>query len=457
MHTRSVKLLRNAAKRLKPVYYRFNSLGLAALVFLWSSVWLMGAGSPLDEAKGSNGPSCRPITQWRFVAYGDQSTSCEASRLVDQMRDQWHQPGRCRPIRLVVHAGDAAYLDDPGSTAEQWWNNTVARLRNIPLGNNGLNYVLALGNHDQETPELRNWYRTNVINPLLLQEDWSRWSCEQGSQTGQCERLIFSYSYRNAHFIVADLDGGGDPSGKRDARLGSRALSWIGDDITRAKTAQGGCFDDNNNRAPCDWIFYTSHPSCYSLIGPLGDAANLHGDDVFTCNSLESILARGVDVVIQGHTHQYYRTFPMLPTASTLRDHRNPQPKCGTNCPEENYSSDDLAGAPIYMTVGTGGNEIYSGDSSYWSSTDPESPNFRGRLNAYAAAFPEAGNQRRNFGTYADKRLIRAVPVTHGAAVFTIDGRCLQMEYADLAGRCYNCGQCYDRFTINKSVGECRF
>jgi hypothetical protein len=410
------------------------------VALLLSACVALGQPATAGESKNNLANLDCSLNQWRFVAYGDQSTNDDAGQLVSQILS-WHEPDACYPIKLVAHAGDAAYALDAESTARLWWHGTVRPLRSIPLGNLGRNYLLALGNHDQDTSELRQWYVSNVLAPLFNQSDWPVWRCEPGTQPSQCERLIYSYSYHNAHFIVADLDAGGNPQGKRerDTRVGPRAVSWIASDIGRAKRSDSGCKDNDGQPVPCDWIFYLSHPPCFSLEGPIGDAYFGHGDDAGNCSLLEPAFARGVDVVIQGHTHQYYRTFPMLPG-----DHSNPQPKCGNKCPDENYTSTDLEGAPIYLTVGTGGEGAYPNPDFHWA-------NNHERLNAYAAAFPLAGGQIRDSGLNSNGRAIRRVPVTSGAARVSINGRCLLMEFVGLKG------EVYDRFTIDKNGGQCEF
>jgi hypothetical protein len=409
-------------------------LGAGASVALGQNLTSDGGGTS-ELANGC------PLNDWRFAAYGDQSAGNEARQLVQQIRS-WHAPDACYPFQLVAHAGDVSYYGDADSTDRLWWNGAVAPLRAIPLGNGGRNYVLALGNHDQDTEELRQWYLSNIIYPLLSQTEWPTWVCEQGGQPDRCERMIYSYSYRNAHFIAADLDGGGNPGGfdrARDTRIGPRVVNWIARDIERAKSATGGCKDDAGRPAPCDWIFYLSHPPCYSLEGLIGEGYEGHGDDTLNCNQLEPTFALGVDVVIQGHTHQYYRTFPMLPG-----DHAHPQPSCGANCPEEDYTGDDLAGATIYLTVGTGGAELYPNEDWTWRAS-------RERLNAYAAAFPVAGGEIRDTGPGADGNVIRRVPLTIGASRFTIAGRCLLMEFVNTQG------VILDQFTIDKDRGACVF
>jgi hypothetical protein len=82
----------------------------------------------------------------------------------------------------------------------------------------------------------------------------------------------------------------------------------------------------------------------------------------------------------------------------------------------------------------------YPNDRASWSDPDPNSAASGARLNAYAAAFPEAGGQRRD----ADGGAIRRVPCVHGAARFTVEGRKLTVEYVDVDGRTH------DRFTLTK-------
>jgi hypothetical protein len=90
-------------------------------------------------------------------------------------------------------------------------------------------------------------------------------------------------------------------------------------------------------------------------------------------------------------------------------DHSNPQPKCGNKCPDENYTSTDLEGAPIYLTVGTGGEGAYPNPDFHWA-------NNHERLNAYAAAF--ATTQQRQSGAAL---VIQAElqPADHPSYLFT--------------------------------------
>lgn len=139
---------------------------------------------------------------------------------------------------------------------------------------------------------------------------------------------FYSFDYNNIHFLA--MSTGKDtliPYG-----LGSEQYNFINTDLDRASKNQN-----------IDWIivygyrpFYTSPtahpaPSALDAYPPLFEKY-------------------GVDLVITAHNHNYQRTFPLF---SDHDGSGNPVIK------DKNVNNYNNPGAPIYVTVGTAGGDLY--------------------------------------------------------------------------------------------------
>ena len=143
---------------------------------------------------------------------------------------------------------------------------------------------------------------------------------------------FYSFDYKNIHFLV--MNTGLDsliPYGK-----GSQQYNFVKSDLAQAS---------NTNKI--DWIivvsyqpFYTS-PTVHLAPGNLG---------VLYSPLFEKY---GVDLVVTAHNHNYQRTYPLY---SASKHSSSPEIK------DKNGNNYNNPSAPIYVTVGTAGAELYEFD-----------------------------------------------------------------------------------------------
>ncbi len=143
---------------------------------------------------------------------------------------------------------------------------------------------------------------------------------------------FYSFDYKNIHFLV--MTTGLDsliPYGK-----GSQQYDFVKSDLAQAS---------NNNKI--DWIIVVSYQPFYTSPTEHEAPGNLR--------ELYSPLFEkyGIDLVITAHNHNYQRTYPLY-LASEDGDSPEIKDKNGNN-----YNNPS---APIYVTVGTAGAELYEFD-----------------------------------------------------------------------------------------------
>ena len=171
---------------------------------------------------------------------------------------------------FLMHGGDMVDVVD----AVHLWGNQ--------MGSNSRNFFAktptfaATGNHDSPTAVLEHF-------ALDTSTAW------------------YSYDYQNSHFIV--LDNG---TAAYDVHLGDAQLSWLKADLAAAKTKS------------YDWIIVSLHKPLYcpKQWNQNKDTYSVIAEEAGKTNrrdELTRLLAdSGVDLVLQAHTHQYGRSYPMI-------------------------------------------------------------------------------------------------------------------------------------------------
>ena len=143
---------------------------------------------------------------------------------------------------------------------------------------------------------------------------------------------FYSFDYKNIHFLV--MTTGLDsliPYGK-----GSQQYNFVKSDLAQAS---------NNNKT--DWIIVVSYQPFYTSPTEHEAPGNLR--------LLYSPLFQkyGVDLVITAHNHNYQRTYPLY-----LASKHSSTPEIK----DDNGNNYNNPSAPIYVTVGTAGAELYEFD-----------------------------------------------------------------------------------------------
>jgi hypothetical protein len=206
------------------------------------------ASGRLQTARAANEP-------FRFAVWGDSGAgSTSQKQLARQIDRNWPN--------LLLHTGDLIY--DRGAAQDydaRFFRIYAPILARVP-------FYGSLGNHDVLT---RNGqpFLDNFILP------------RNGPQGLQAERN-YSFDYGNAHFVALD-------SNLSEAALRRFVAPWLDLDLRRSKAV---------------WKFVFFHHPPYS--------SGEHGDVIRTQRVLTPIFtARGVDVVFNGHDHDYERMKPI--------------------------------------------------------------------------------------------------------------------------------------------------
>lgn len=191
-----------------------------------------------------------------FAVIGDGGDGGEEQRAVAGLLE------RMRPD-FVLHTGDVVYE----SGAERDYGPHFFRPYRKVIG--GVPFFPALGNHDVKTedgaPYLENFYLP--------------------SDNPQNTERYYSFDWGNAHFVALDSelyydDGAGSPEEQK---------AWLKRDLAAT-------------RKPWKFVFFHRPP--YS--------SSRHGSDERIRADLEPVFDRyGVDVVFNGHDHDYERTVPI--------------------------------------------------------------------------------------------------------------------------------------------------
>jgi hypothetical protein len=195
---------------------------------------------------------------------------------------------------LVLGLGDYSY----NKTTDDCWFKIVDPIDEI--------MKIAIGNHDEDSSAQLNSY----MNHFNLTKQY------------------YSFDYENLHFIAVSTE---IPYNKA-----SLQYDFVNNDLFRAAS--------NPN---IDWIVVYFHRPMYSSPTHHAESPNLR-------DTYHPLFERyGVDLVLQGHNHNYERTYPIRFNSN------NPLSPIETSTNTTTYV--DPKGQ-IFATVGTGGKDLYSFD-----------------------------------------------------------------------------------------------
>jgi hypothetical protein len=143
------------------------------------------------------------------------------------------------------------------------------------------------------------------------------------------ESPFYSFDYQNVHFLAMS-------TGKSlffPYENGSAQYNFINDDLYKA-----------TNDPNIDWIIVYGYRPFYTspTIHPAGELLRKTYAPLFE--------KYGVDLVITSHNHNYQRSYPLL---YNIQDSRQPLIK------DANATQYYMPGVPIYVGVGTAGNNLY--------------------------------------------------------------------------------------------------
>ncbi len=285
-------------------YYFSSSWRITFAIFVLTTVASLFSSnilyaSTLNNLSSNSGElldksSIRHLPDFNFVSAGDFGCGDIANQTVNRMLEK-------KP-ELVIATGDLSY-----SKSADCWFNVVS-----PLDTDG-RLKIAIGEHDIDD-NLDNLTRFN-----------------QYMRHFNLTKPYYSFNYQNAHFLAM-------ATAKNEAfpyANDSEQYRFVNEDLKNA-----------SENKDIEWIivysfrpFYssnTTHPGLDELqdiYHPLFDKY-------------------GVDLVLQGHNHNYQRTFPLKYNVKSGDD------PIITDKHTREYSSDPEG--PIFVTVGTGGEDLYN-------------------------------------------------------------------------------------------------
>jgi len=200
---------------------------------------------------------------------------------------------------LVIVTGDLSYQKSPDC-----WYNTVARL------DTDRRLKIAFGEHDIDD-NLTKY--NNYLKHFNLTEPY------------------YSFDYQNVHFLVmATAKNGAVPY-----MNGSGQNKFVIDDLKRA-----------SENEQIDWIIVDTFRPLYSSNTTHPGVDKLQ--DIY-----HPIFEKyGVDIVLQGHNHNYQRTYPLSYNLAS------PIKPIITDKQTKEYDKDHAG--QIFITVGTAGEDLYN-------------------------------------------------------------------------------------------------
>jgi predicted phosphodiesterase len=228
------------------------------------------------------------LPDFNFAAAGDWGCNPVSNQTVKNMVD--------KDPELVLGLGDFSY----GEKADCW-------LRLVdPLDHK---MKIVIGNHDHQV------YITNtttVASPSLLQQYMDHFNLT---------KQYYSFDYQNVHFIAISTEV--------QFEIGSDQYNFVQKDLEKAAS------DPN-----IDWIIAFYHRLAYSSPALLNSIAKIR-------DTYHPLFEKyDVDLVMQGHSHNYQRTFPIM---------YNGLNTAGPIITEYNKTSYINPSGQIFATVGTAG------------------------------------------------------------------------------------------------------
>src|SRR5919198_1744800 len=229
------------------------------------------------------------MSDFNFAAAGDWGCYPDAKRTVNNIVD--------KDPELVLALGDFSY----NNTADCWFN-IISPVENRTK--------ITIGNHDVKPRSLLAQYMT---------------------QFGLTKQY-YSFDYQNVHFLVMSTE--------IPLEAGSEQFNFVNNDLAKAATDPA-----------IDWIVVYCHKPAYTL--PSVDADGMRSSMDELRDIYHPLFDKyNVDLVLQGHDHNYQRSYPIKynstsPSTPTITDAND----------NNNYNNPS---GRIFAIVGTGGIGLYS-------------------------------------------------------------------------------------------------
>ena len=228
---------------------------------------------------------------FEFLAFGDSGGGTGAQADIGAQLEKYSPD-------FVLHTGDLTEDGQDAAADEKFFRPFSGILRKAP-------FFIALGNHEYAPPKT-----PAKITAAFLKTNFLPF---HQMTPGQGSPHYYAFTTANALFVALDDNRADQIAQAPDFAPGSPQYTWL--EATLAKSA-------------ADWKFVFLHVPIYSSGG--------HGTNQTLVKTLAPLLEQyGVDIVFQGHDHNYERTQPI---------------KNGAVSPEDGV---------MYITLGGGGSPLY--------------------------------------------------------------------------------------------------
>ncbi|MBD0360954.1 MAG: metallophosphoesterase, partial [Nitrososphaeraceae archaeon] len=271
---------------------------LLSTITVVSGMALTGAFGTLDKTSTTtllSSPS-QALSDFNFAAVGDWECTSHTIDTVNNILDK-------KP-ELVIGLGDFSY-----KPTTDCWFKIVDPIDEI--------MKISIGNHDEDS--------SAELDSLMSHFNLTK--------------PYYSFDYQNVHFTIIYTSLGETSSDRLNVplRKDSEQYKFINDDLAKAST------DPN-----IDWIVAVYHKFAYTSPSTLGTVDELR-------KTLHPLFDKyGVDLVLEGHQHNYQRSYPMRYNSD---DPNNP---IVTTTNSNNKNSYTNPKGEIFVTVGTGGAPLFN-------------------------------------------------------------------------------------------------
>ncbi|CAN5518286.1 hypothetical protein BH18THE1_BH18THE1_03530 [soil metagenome] len=274
---------------------RINSL----LLLLTTIALLLLFCSSIQFIRGTVQNNDEQNTQkFNFVAAGDFGCGDETNKTIEGMIK--------KNPKFVIALGDLSY--DKSATC---WLNSI-----IPLDSAG-RIKITFGDHDLTKKMFK-------YNDYLAHFNMTK--------------PFYSFNYANVHFLaMATAKNSIIPYVN-----GSEQYNFVRQDLNNA----------HNNKS-IDWIIVYSFRPFYS-------SATSHSGQEVLPNTYHPLFDMyGVDIVLQAHSHNYQRTFPLIYNGNSFSSLYNPI------IVDKNRTQYEGSNGSIFLTAGTAGAELHNFTGKY--------------------------------------------------------------------------------------------
>lgn len=265
-----------------------------------------------------------PNTPTSVALVGDLGQTKNSTKTMEHILHDSLVDSNKNPTTLLLIAGDMSYADSEPLRWKSWFDLMEPLTRSLPMHT-------AAGNHeiecDNATLEVFKQYEHYFHNPNRIAKADMRPITEEYRETlwyKSCStpsefrghynygNAFYSFQHGYIHFIVL--------SSYSDSRRGSPQYEWLYEEL-----------QFNVNRTLTPWLIVSFHSPLYTTFnGHVNESQS-----VTMKESMEPLFNEyGVNLIVSGHDHGYMRTHPLL----------------------ANGTIDESGKAPIYLSLGAGGN-----------------------------------------------------------------------------------------------------